>query len=133
MANPQEKKRGNPGWQPGVSGNTAGRPKTIDRDKKTNREIRSDTLLHLVRKFRPHLTRAINAAVEILENKDASESGKLRASALIITTYRELVKDVYDLKYDDEEGEEIQESNKMPAFSLRMIPGKSSEEDKEQQ
>lgn len=113
-------KRGNPNWQQGQSANPAGRPKTIDRDKKTNREIRSETLLNMVRRFRPHLTRAINAAVEILENKEASESGKLRASALIIQTYRELVKDVYDLKYDDEEGEEIQQSN-APVFSLRMI------------
>lgn|SRR5574343_749471 len=113
----------NPAWKKGMeSPNSQGRPKEISKDKKTNREIRSDALLHLVRKFRPHLTRAINAAVEILENKDASESGKLRASALIITTYRELVKDVYDLKYDDEEGEEIQQNN-AAVLSLTVVSG----------
>lgn len=124
----EQTKRGNPNWEKGQSANPNGRPRTIDKDKKTNREIRGETLLHLVRKFRPHLTKAINAAVNILDDKDASESGKLRASALIITTYRELVKDVYDLKYDDEEGTEIQEQNKMPTFSLRMIGGEDKKD-----
>lgn len=113
----------NPAWQKGMeSPNSQGRPRVLDKDKKTNREIRSDTLLHLVRKFRPHLTKAINAAVNILDDKEASESGKLRASALIITTYRELVKDVYDLKYDDEEGEEIQQNN-AAVLSLTVVSG----------
>lgn len=128
MANEQTK-RGNPAWGKGVSGNPEGRPRVLDKDKKTNREIRGETLLHLVRKFRPHLTRAINAAVEILDNRESSETGRLKASALIITTYRDLVKDVYDLRYDDEEGTEIQEQNKMPTFSLHMIGGEDTKKD----
>lgn len=127
MALPEEnteKKRGNPFWEKGKSANPAGRPRVINPEKKTNKEIKAETLLHLVRKFRPHLTKAINAAVEILDNKESAESSKLRASALIIQTYRELVKDVYSI--DEDEGEEIQESNKMPSFSLHVL--KNTEE-----
>lgn len=128
MANPQEKKRGNPGWQPGVSGNTAGRPKTIDRDKKTNRTLRQEEYLSLVRKFKPHLAKAIRAATNILDDPDASEAGKLRSSALILQTYKDLIRELYLTAYDDEEAEEIQENNK-PVFSLRII-GEEKEEDK---
>lgn len=117
----------NPAWQKGMtSPNEAGRPRVLNKDKKTNKEIKAETLLHLVRKFRPHLTKAINAAVEILDNKESAESSKLRASALIIQTYRELVKDVYSI--DEDEGEEIQPNN-APVFSLRMI---GKEEDRQE-
>lgn len=128
MVNPQEKKRGNPGWQPGVSGNTAGRPKTIDRDKKTNRTLRQEEYLSLVRKFKPHLAKAIRAATNILDDPNSSEAGKLRSSALILQTYKDLVRELYLTAYDDEEGDEIQESNQ-PKFSLHLLP--SNEEVKE--
>lgn len=113
-------KRGNPNWTPGQSANPNGRPKTIDRDKKTNREIRSAELLSLTRKLKPHLTRAIRAAIDILESKDASEAGKLRASALVIQTYRELIKDVFDRNYDDESAEEVQ-PNSAAILSLTVV------------
>jgi hypothetical protein len=76
-----------------------------------------------VRKFRPLQTKAINAAVHILDSKDASEGGKLKSAALIIQTYKELIKEVYDQKYDEQEAVPIQEDNK-PKFSLHMIPSK---------
>ena len=107
--------------------NRQGRPKKDDtEEKKTNRELRGEQMLFLVRKFRPHLSKAVAAAVSILDNKDASESGKLKASALIISTYKDLIKDLYDYRYDDEEGEELQDVKKESGvvFSLRMIDGK---------
>ena len=109
--------------------NRAGRrPKDGTEDKKTNRILRSEQMLLLVRKFRPHLSKAVAAAVSILDNKDASESGKLKASALIISTYKDLIKDLYDYRYDEEEGEEIQDVKKESGvvFSLRMIDGNDS-------
>jgi len=125
MQEAQQPKRGNPGWTPGVSGCPTGRPrKTLDKEKKTNREIRSEELLSLTRKFKPHLAKAIKAAIDILDNKQATESGKLRASALIIQTYRELIKDTYDYKYDNEEADEVQQSA-APVFSLRMLENTS--------
>jgi len=110
----------------GVSGNPAGRSRVLDADKPTNRILREKALMELVRKFRPLQTKAIAAAVQILDNKEASENGKLRSAALIIQTYKDLIKDVYNHQYDDESAEEIQQENK-PIFSLRMLPQKDKE------
>lgn len=117
-----EKKRGNPALFKGMpSLNPAGRPKKVlEKEKRTNRALRSEEFLNLVRKFRPHLTKAIQAAVKILDNEKANDQNKLRASALIISTYKDLVKELYDFKYDNEEAEEIQEKN-APVFSLKII------------
>ena len=76
--------------------------------------------MSLVRRFKPHMSKAIMTAVEIMENKESSEAGRLRASALLIQTYKELVSSLYDYRYDADEGEEIQQSN-APVFSLKMI------------
>ena len=110
----------------GVSGNLAGRPKVLDADKPTNRSLREKALLEMVRKFRPLQTKAIAAAVSILDDKEATENGKLRSAALIIQTYKDLIKDVYNHQYDDEAAEEIMQDNK-PVFSLHMLPVKDKE------
>lgn len=128
LAEEQDKpKRGNPSFYPGMPAlNPSGRPKKIlDKEKRTNRELRSDQFLQLVRKFKPHLTKAVQAAVKILDNEKANDQNKLRASALIISTYKDLVKDLYDYKYDDEAGDEIQEKS-ATLFSLKMV---NTEED----
>lgn len=121
-------KRGNPNFFPGMKSlNPAGRPKKVlEKEKKTNRILRSEEFMSLVRKFRPHLTKAIQAAVKILDNKEANDQNKLRASALIISTYKDLVKELYDYKYDNEEAEEIQQKN-APVFSLKMITSDDKE------
>ena len=100
--------------------NRKGRPVGKSQSKnKTNRELRQDEFLTLVRKFKPHLTKAVQAAVAILDNNKSSESGKLRASALIIQTYKDLLKDLYDYRYDEEEGNKIQEE--LPSYSMTML------------
>ena len=116
----EKKKRGNPTWGKGMqSPNPAGRPYNDDREKKTNREIRTRSMLQLLRKFSPHQSKAIMAAVKIVENEQAADANKLKASALIIQTYRELLNEVYSKDYDDNQGEEIQDNS--PAFSLHYI------------
>lgn len=119
------------GWRgPAGSINTAGRPKRDpNAEKKTNRELRSEEFMSLVRRFRPHLSKAIKAAVEVIDNEKAADQNKLKASALIISTYRDLISQLYDYRYDDEEGEEVQENPKAPVFSLKMI-GVEEEEPK---
>lgn len=107
----------------GVSGNPAGRKRTLDTDKPTNRSNRQRELMSLVRKLKPLQTKAIQAAVGILDDKEASETGKLRSAALIIQTYKDLLKDLYNPLYDEEEAEEIMQDNK-PIFSLHMLPEK---------
>ena len=117
-----KKKRGNPNFYPGMPAlNPHGRPKKIlDKKVKSNRELRYDEYLGLIRKFRPHLTRAVQAAVKIIDNREASDTNKLKASALIISTYKDLIRDLYDIRYDDEEGTAIQQS-KASVLSLKVI------------
>lgn len=118
--NVEKKKRGNPTWGKGMqSPNPAGRPIGDPREKMSNREIRTRSMLQLLRKFSPHQSKAIMAAVKIMDNTEASDQNKLKASALIIQTYRELLNEVYNKDYDDEQGEEIQDNS--PIFSLRML------------
>lgn len=104
----------------GQSGNEKGRPPK-DRTKiKTNREQRTDELMALIRKLKPLQTKAIQAAVKVIDNEEASDQNKLKSAALLISTYRGLLNEVFDYRYDNEEAEAIQENNG-PVFSLRMI------------
>lgn len=116
----QNKKRGNPLWKPGVSGNLQGRPKIAKPAARTNREIRSDELMKLLRKFAPHQTKAVQTALGVMERDSAKDVDRLKASALIIQTYRQLLLDVFNKDYDTEENNEIQEDNR-PLFSLKMV------------
>lgn len=116
-------------FQKGVSGNSAGRPKVLKEDKPTNRSLRNDAFLRMVRQFKPLQAKALAAAVGIIDNKDSQDTNRLRAASLIISTYKELLKDLYDYKYDDEEATPMQEENNKPIFSLRVIG--ENETDKE--
>ena len=112
------------GWRwPEGSINRAGRPKKSEEDKerKTNRELRQEELLSLVRKFKPLQTKAIQAAVKVIDNSQSNDSSKLRAAALIIETHRALLKDLYDYRYDEESAEEVTIDPPAPKFSLKML------------
>lgn len=104
--------------------NRNGRPLVVDAEKPTNKSLRNKAFLQLLRKFAPHLTGAVNTAVGIMGNKDSSEAGKLKASALIIGTYRDLLKEAYNQQYDEDDATPIQEENKPQLFSLHMIKPK---------
>ena len=117
---PVKKKRGNAAWVKGVSGNLNGRPKVARPPEQTNRSLREKNLLELLRKFRPIQTKAVQAAVKILDNEEANDANKIKASALVLTMYRDLIKEVYNKDYDEEEAEAIQEDTR-PVFSLKMI------------
>ena len=111
------------GWRgPENSINRAGRPKKSEQqEKKTNRQLRQDALLSLVRKFSGIQTKAIQAAVKVLDNENSNDASKLRAAALIIETHRALLKDLYDYRYDDEPADAISEDPPAPVFSLRLV------------
>lgn len=111
----------------GKSGNEKGRPPKDPTKIKTNRELRQDEMLSFVRKFKPHLAKAVQTSVRVMENDESSDQNKLKAAALIISTYNGLIKDLYDFRYDSDEGEALQENNG-PQFSLRMINFDKEEE-----
>lgn len=113
----------------GVSGNPRGRPTVKDAEKPTNKSLRNKAFLQLLRRFAPLQSKAIQTAVKIMDGGASSEAGKLKASALIISTYQQLLKETYNYVYDGDEAEEIQPENKPQLFSLHMIkPDKPVEE-----
>ena len=112
-------------WGEGFNGgpgaiNVNGRPKVPQLSKLTNRQIREKELLNLCRKFKPHLTKAVKTFTDILENPDSSETNKLKAAVFITQFYKEIIKDTFDYRYDNDQGKDVQEDNK-PVFSLKMI------------
>ena len=113
----------NPAWQKGGSSpNPNGRPRN-DSLGKTNKDLRTEELESMLNKLKPGMGKAIKCATQIIDDKESTESGKLRASALVITTYKELIKELYSEKYDDSEGKELDdEDDKAPVFSLHMLP-----------
>lgn len=89
-------------------------------DKPTAKQIKQKEFLSLLRKLKPLLSKSVNAASKIIDDEDASEAGKLRAAALLIQTYKDLVKEVYEDSDTEESAAEI-DTNVAPVFSMRVI------------
>lgn len=106
--------------------NTKGRRKFVEMPKRTNREIRQSELIKLIRKLAPYMTKSIQVPVKILDLETATDQNKLRASALLLQSYRQLLLDVYHKDYDTDAGEELQEKNQ-PVFSLKVINNENDE------
>ena len=86
----------------------------------TNKEIRHNEMMTLLRKFRPHVAKAVMTAVNVMGKEDLAETTKLKAAVIILDNYKQLVGTVYDKDYDEDEGEAISEQSQ-PVFSLKMI------------
>lgn len=100
--------------------NVKGRPVGGDKPL-TNRQIRERDFLSFLRKIKPHVAEAINAAVKIMGNTQASDANKLKAATIILQEYKDALGKVYDKDYDESEGIEAQPVNKAPVFSLTMV------------
>lgn len=100
--------------------NRAGRtPKSLEK-KKSNRELKEQELLLLLRKFRPHVAESIMTAVNIMKNKESADVNRLKSVTIVLDTYRKLVMDLYDGEdVADDEGQEVQDSSAV--FSLRVL------------
>jgi 2'-5' RNA ligase len=88
--------------------------------KLTNRELREKSLLSLARRFKPHATRALKTMVSLVEDPNTPPNVKYNASKFILEFSKELNKELYLDKYDDNEGQQIQEVESAPVFSLVM-------------
>ena len=110
-------------WGEGFRGgkeniNLKGRSKNVE--KKSNKELRMSAMLQLTRMLRPHLGKAVMTAAKIVDNSESTDQNKLKAAAFLVGLYKDVLRDAYDPKYDEEEGEKIQEDN-TPVFSLKVI------------
>ena len=110
-------------WGKGFRGgkeniNLKGRSKNVE--KKSNKELRMSAMLQLTRMLRPHLGKAVMTAARIVDNNESSDQNKLKAAAFLVGLYKDVLKECYDYRYDNEDGEKIQEDN-TPVFSLKVI------------
>ena len=88
----------------------------------TKREIKDRELLSLARKVKPLMAEAIGVSAKVMRDEKATHASQLKASALLLTIYQQLVRDLYDGKDDTDEDQvspEIQEQK--PIFSLTMV------------
>jgi hypothetical protein len=98
----------------------------IVREKPLNRELKDRYLLELLRKLRPGQATAISKMLKIIGDKETQDANAIKASALVLSTYTSLIKELYgkDEESDEEESvEPLQEEHKpQPKFSLVMLP-----------
>lgn len=88
----------------------------------TKRELKDRELIMLARKIKPLMAEAIGTSAKVMRDDKASHASQLKASALLISVYQQLVRDLYDGKEDtdDDQGNpEIQEQK--PLFSLTVV------------
>jgi hypothetical protein len=89
-------------------------------DVQTNKQLRARQLLLLTRKFKPNLAEALRTLNELIEAEKSAPVVRYSASKFLIETSKKLTTDIYKDKYDEEEGEEI-EQDIAPVFSLTML------------
>ena len=97
--------------------NVAGRVKP--NREKSRREIKEQELLSLLRKIKPHIADSVMTASRIMKNNESADANKLKSAALLISLYKELLKDAYEGGDEEAEGTEVQPN--APSFSLTMI------------
>lgn len=102
-----------------------GGPVNSQKKGQSRRSQVQSELSSLIRRFRPHQSAAIAAAMKIMGNEESADANKLRASALIISTYQSLLKDLGALPED--ETETVEQLIEAPKFSLVMMPEKKAE------
>ena len=86
----------------------------------SRRAIKERELLSLMRKIKPHLADAVNTSVKVMKNDESNDNNKLKSAALIMSFYKELLKECYTGDDEDSDGTEVQPNNG-PVFSLTMV------------
>ena len=102
--------------------NNLGRPK--DARKPTKREMKDRELSMLVRKLKPHLAESVNVVSGMLRGDKVSDTNKLKASALIMTEYQKIIKEIYsnDAQEVEDIVEEVEEErDAAPVLSLKIV------------
>jgi hypothetical protein len=101
------------------------------REKPSARKIKEQELVSLIRKLKPNLALAISTVVGTMKDEKSTEAGKLKAAALMLTYYKQLVESVYDIDIvpDIEGNESPKEIDSTPKFSLHMLETNTKKEE----
>lgn len=103
------------------------RPK---KDKKSPRQIRNGELESLLRKIKPHVSKSIMTAVNIMDRvEDTTDASKLKAATIILDLYKETVIKLYDGQEPDtdEDLEEVDSNKPFQVFSFDTEKKEQSE------
>ena len=106
----------------------------IVREKPLNRELKDRYLLELLRKLRPGQALAIQRTLKIIGDKESADANAIKASALVMSTYASLIKELYgkdEVDEDEESVEPLQDNPPARLFSLTMVQPVAKEETKE--
>ncbi len=93
-------------------------------DKPSAKKIKEKELVGLLRRLKPNLALAIATVVSTMKNEDATEAGKLKAAALMLTYYKQLIESTYDIDIvpdTDGQGADDVDAAKAPVFSMKVI------------
>lgn len=99
---------------------------------KNPRDIRNAELLNILRKVKPHVSKAIMTAADIMGDSRAPTASKLKAAQLLLANYRDLVLDLYDGDEPEDGVEEVQQESGH-IFSLRVVDSEENESDTDEQ
>jgi hypothetical protein len=115
--------------QDGIDPNIYSGPKTMPQDlpKLTNRELREKEMMSLIRKLKPEIRKAMKTALGIMEDTEVPAATRLASAKFVFQEYKGLLGDLYKDKYDEDEGEKIQDT--APVFSLKIIKNEDSKEE----
>lgn len=94
-----------------------GRPKGSVK-KRTNRALREQELLMLLRKIKPHVSESIMTAARIMKNQEAAHTSQLKAATILLDAYKQMVNELYNGE-DDAPAEEVQKTGAV--FSLTVL------------
>ncbi|MGL5075937.1 MAG: hypothetical protein ACRDBG_08855, partial [Waterburya sp.] len=102
--------------------------KDVQETAKTNKQLRAKQFLMLSRKLKPYVSDALATINELVDVDTTDPRVKYNASKFLIQMSKSLTENIYQDKYDDEEGEEI-EKEIAPIFSLKMINNNTENKD----
>jgi hypothetical protein len=102
--------------------NTSGAPRQVRDPTVTRRSHHQNELVSLLRKMKPHLSSAVIRTSSIVANPNSKDSDAVAAARLLISTYRELLDDLYAKDNDLKEETPVAIQNQ-PKFSLTMVEG----------
>lgn len=104
--------------------NRSGRPKAADLvnpKSLTGSEVREKELKQLLRRYKPLVAKALANAEKVLDSEDASEQGKLRATALILAEYPKLLNEAYGKESNSLEEQDNEEKTNAPIISFKVL------------
>ena len=100
--------------------NRSGRISKKDSNKISRRQQKLLELESLLRKLKPHVSKAIVTAAEIMGNSNTTETSKLKACTIILDAYKSVAVELGKDNTDDDELVDASNTEAAPVFSLVM-------------